>query len=923
MSMLRFYLGWVAVGTLLTGTAGIVYQVIWQRYLTYLIGSDARSISLVVACFLFGLALGYRYWGKLTQRGWGRRKLLRTYGFIEIAIGLYAVLFPFLFHGMDRLSLSFPNHIFFDFLMSLVLLFIPTFLMGGTVPILTSVIPTRAEEVHRSHALIYGINSAGAALGAFLSGFYLIQEFGLPLTCTLAGVSNILIGLFFCLNKLEGFPSQVGKVESVPNRLGAKGVFTFVFIVGAVSIATEILLVRIFSLTVGAGFYVFPIVLGVFIFGLALGSLSLSKKRIDRINIANELLKSTVLLVILYFSVPYWPYWFSHVRVSLRDIPSNHGVFLAMIGIFFATLLLPWLFHMGRLLPLGFALMRKEASDYGNICGRIYFANTLGTVFGAVFLSHLLLYFLNIDSVFLILLTSLAMLLFFFAVSEKSGKRYTFTATLIILGIWLAPRWERAPHEFGLFRLNSPQEFHFKGLFKTPYISNAKKRIWLDDGPNTTVSILGVDDIEGRSGKSIMVNGKSDGSTTGDYSTMILTGTLPYLFGPDRKDLQIGVIGLGTGMTAGILAQAEDVGQVEIYEISRSVINANRFFQEDNFSLLKNEKVTIHETDAFKFLKSTKDKIDVLVSEPSNPWVMGVESLFSKKFYELVSESLRKDGVFFQWIQGYSIDNEILAIIFKNAVDVFSDAKFYQVGSGDFGILLSKKKISAPNQARFFDPPIREVHRNSGFENLAHLNLIELYGLKELKWITRKFPFPKHDIDHPILSFLSSQARFLSKVPDLGKLLGPNISRFLLERKASRLKQVVSSSKREDFCGKDYSSPFCLRFNLLSKNYEKLKDVNHRTQLLAYQKLREQGYLLKRGDYLSDLSDEIVLKIRKEKDMGTVYPLLLQELAREGMGKKAKDFLKNIDVDPVDFMKISRSIDRVQNEIEELRRFSG
>ena len=183
--------------TVATGFASLCAQVAWQKYLTILVGSDTRSISLVVAIFLTGLALGYYVFGKITEKQWNRFHLLKIYGYVELATAVYISVFYIYFEFLKQLSFNSPAYLLLDILISLLALFLPTFLMGASLPVLTAVLPKESKEINACHFKIYGWNTLGAFLGVLFSGFYLLPSFGLAVTLIIAGGINLIAALIF------------------------------------------------------------------------------------------------------------------------------------------------------------------------------------------------------------------------------------------------------------------------------------------------------------------------------------------------------------------------------------------------------------------------------------------------------------------------------------------------------------------------------------------------------------------------------------------------------------------------------------------------------------------------------------------------------------------------------------------------------
>ena len=394
------YRGIIYAGTLLTGLTGLVYQVVWQKYLSFIVGSEARSVALVVAIFLTGLATGYHFWGRLTERVQARRSLLRAYGAIEIGIGVYAALFPLYLRVLTWIGHHGPSSLLTDLLLTALTLLLPTFLMGATIPLLVSVIPIASGEVHLCHAKVYGINTLGACAGAFGASFYLIPELGLQGSLTLAAAINVVVGTTFLLNTLQGSVAKEQPIEAIPHNFPIQAVYLFTLVTGTITLSLEVACVRVLGLTIGSGPHNFAIVVGVFILGLALGSLLLTGKRLSVRVLFRSVTFLILYLVALFYTVPFWPYWLNNARVSLRSIPPNYDVYLGVVTGFLMLVLLPFLIPLGAMLPLTYSLIPKGTSDYGRKCGRLYFYNTLGTVVGAILFSYVLLAFVDLDLVF-------------------------------------------------------------------------------------------------------------------------------------------------------------------------------------------------------------------------------------------------------------------------------------------------------------------------------------------------------------------------------------------------------------------------------------------------------------------------------------------------------------------------------------------
>jgi spermidine synthase len=896
----------IYAATFLSGAAGLIFQVVWQRYLSFLMGSEAKSISLVVAVFLFGLATGYQFWGNVTERGWSRQKLLKAVGFVELGIAVYGLLFPQLFGIVREMAYAAPDSLLIDLLFTLALLFVPTFLMGATIPLLTAAVPTSAEEVNHCHSRIYGINTLGAFLGALLAGFFLVPKHGLLSAMIAAAILDAAVGILFVLNRLNGDMQKARDVPDIPNAFGPWGIYLLVFVTGAASIGLEVLLIRLVGLSIGSGLFVFPIVVGIVVLGLAIGSLSLRRTGMTALRVPIELAKISAILIVLYLTAPYWGYWVSHARVSLTSIPTNYGVYLAIVMLFFAALLLPLMIPIGRLLPAGYALIHKTRSDYGKVCGRVYFANTLGTVVGAVVIGYVLFLWLNLPEIFKLTI-SMLLVLASFLLWRESRPKLAVAGVLAAVAVFFLPAWNRDLHYFSLHRAKSIEDFHFKGLFNMPQRVKPGYLLMMRDDPNSTVALAKVDNVVAGTGqtvpsKAISVNGKPDGDTLGDYSNMVLTGVLPYLYSSHENGLNAAIVGLGSGMTSGALALGQDVQSVTTLELSSSVIEAAPLIREENFNVVGNPKTRFVQNDAFRFFSRNTKKFDIIISEPSNPWVVGIENLFTPEFYGLVARSLAEDGVFCQWVQTYSIDQEIFMSVCRNVLNQFEHAGIYIVGPYDMAILASNVPLSAPHrERRLHEEGISAAMAPMALNDSRLFSILERHPSSILRALVAATPARTHTMEYPWIGHAAAKTLFLGHQLEIDATVFREVGRHL----------PYESRRRNDFASfmADHSADLStwhkpdlsrhsalfvsVMLSQLAIDYQRLNSpgvpLEFITRLESYARLRENGFIEANVAMLDQMVDATIaakneLQQPYLSDMAT---LLAREYALEWQWDKA------------------------------------
>ncbi|MYE07771.1 MAG: hypothetical protein F4X95_03360, partial [Oligoflexia bacterium] len=589
------YRKWAYLSTILTGFSALCAQVIWQRYLAILVGSEARSLTLVVAVFLAGLAAGYYVFGLITERKkWSRGLLLTLYGYVELITAFYIGLFFIYFNFLKAVSFHSPSYFIIDTLVSLLALLLPTFLMGASIPILTATLPNSSEEINTIHAKVYGWNTLGACLGTLLSGFFLLPIFGLDYSLILAGIVNLLASLIFIKNPLKGDVHKQEKLPVIPSSLSNRFYLIFTFLTGAIIISFEVFFVRILHLsTGGARVYNFPLILAIFIGGLALGSLSISKNKISVKYLIQQLLNTIFLLGVLFWIMPYWPLWFSNIRSILGFMPDDYVVYQILVFLLMCLFLFPAVFCMGQFLPLVYALLKKNQKNYGRVCGYLYFCNTLGTVVGAVGIGYLSLYIFNIDHLFKFNIYILLFLAFIIAFFEKRRGYITALVCFGLIFAFLPMGWNRTEYYPTYTYKSKPHVPIYKEWFfltKQGVEVKDTELVYFKDGPNTTVSVnknfrIKETDMEldfnpalpfyreKYFSYNLRTNGKGDGSIIGEFSTFFLIPGLAYLFAPSQsKNLSAAVVGLGTGISTGVLSQLKDVKEVSVLEISPKVV---------------------------------------------------------------------------------------------------------------------------------------------------------------------------------------------------------------------------------------------------------------------------------------------------------------------------------------------------------------
>jgi spermidine synthase len=758
--------------TFFTGLTALVYEVTWHAYLSNLIGSQARSAALIVATFLGGLSVGYHVFGRYS-RGRSSRALVRACGLFEVLIGVWALAFTALYEAVFALHFGhsvLSGSLAGDALVAIALIAIPTAMMGASLPLLTQGLSRSLEDAAPLHAKIYVLNTLGAFMGAVSAGFYFLPTFGLSTTMRIMGVVNVIAGLLFILvartvratGELQQVTTTLDYADSKPANF-----WTYVTLAAAggfVSITLQTALVRIVALSVGASVYAFSIVVSAFILVLALGAWGIAERRVVRLTLYENQLLLVVGIAALYMGLPYLPYSAHVFRTLLTNQPPTFPVYYGVVFVGLVLLLLIPVGSLGAALPLLFRESRDRQESLGTRVGALYGANTIGCVCGAIVGGYLSFLVLNLDGVWRGCMIVAALMLILLGRASKA--RLAVGAFALVLPL-LLPAWHRHVFGRGLFRISSPTSGTYRGFtaFYKAFNANYTVRGYKDD-PNSTICVT-----ESKEGDlSILVNGKSDGNTLGgDRVTTKLMAHLPALL-QDSTSGKAAVVGFGTGITVGSLAKYDDISSIDILEISSAVREFAPLFDPHNGAASKSEKVHWNMGDAYRFLMETPNKYAVIASEPSNPWVGGVERLYSREFYQLAREKLASGGIYAQWFHTYSVSEETLAMVLRTFKESFPVTHLFERGS-DVILIGANEKLDARHldlmRRRFTSSVIADDLKDIGIVLMNDLLLSEASvpweGLSSSEI---------HTLDKPKLSYKAGRDFFLqndSGVSELGE----------------------------------------------------------------------------------------------------------------------------------------------------------
>lgn len=790
--------------TVLTGFSGLVYEVAWQKYLATLLGSHSEATAAVLALFLGGLSLGYSLFGRVTRRVVDRAaargeapRLLLLYGVVEGSIGVHALAFPWLFEAVSALSFAIPHPpggfgFGLDVALAALLILPPCILMGGTIPILTQALARGLEDATRIHAWVYAFNTVGAFLGALAGGLLLIPALGLQWVVWAMGAVNLLAGSVLGLLGVRRRAVFTGAGEGAPGPPLPVGPFAAsALLIGFSAMAFQTVLIRLGGLSLGASHFTFAMVVAVFVLCIAIGSFMVSAlPAIGPRVLVGAQWALAALMALLYPMLENAP-WAAHVVRSLfRDhdaafYPYQLAVLLGALAVLAVPVGLS-----GAMLPLIFHHLRRQAGDLGAAAGRLYAWNTVGSLLGALLGGYLLLFWLDLHHVYRVALAALVASATLLTIRMFALPAVPIALLLLVpalAGIAALPGWRPERLASGVFRIRQPSAVSYGSPTRFFDQVNRGRRIpFYTDDPNSTVSVMESRSPAGVVDHAIATNGKPDSSLLVDYPTMALAALVPLLFAEGAE--QAFVIGYGTGVTVGELGTLESMRRVVVAEISPGVIEAAPWFEAGNQGALRNPKTEIQISDAYRALLRSEDRYDVIVSEPSNPWVTGVEMLFSQEFLRAARDRLTPGGVYCQWFHLYENDPAVVELVLRTYASVFDHVAVWYALGPDLLLLGFDDPAEALDLERLRDRADRadmaRALRRAGVKDLPSLLAHEILPLGVVH--AAGLEGDVQTLLHPVLTHRAGRAFFLARAASLPAAAGPEAARLGAENSLLR-----------------------------------------------------------------------------------------------------------------------------------------
>ncbi len=748
----------------LSGASGLVFQVIWSRLFSLVFGTTTLALSTVLTAFMAGLALGSWLAGRWADR---LGDPLRAYALAEAGIGLFALLLPLVvgtFGGLNRWAYqTFPDSYLMlalvRFSASAALIVLPTTLMGATLPLLSRYfVSTEAEHARVGIRVgtLYAVNTFGAVLGTFAGGFILLPRLGLSTTNTVAASTNLalaaLVLLAYLIRARRERRGQLVEVDQevselletvrpdppvvplVPPRARRLALAAFAFSGGA-AMVYQVVWSRVLAMNIGSSVYSFSIVLMTFLIGLAGGAAVIGRLS-QRSRNPVGLLAINHLLIVVFVGVSYLlmdklPFVYLYL---IKGSKMQADAVLWRQFLLTALIMAPATFALGGVFPLTIRIAASGLDSVGKDVGTAYSINTIGAIVGSFLAGFVVIPILQMQlGLFVATSTNLVLAGLLAAVAPWPRRRQIgvgAVAALLIAVAPMIPRWNLYMLSVGLFRPSVARDaLNQGGTWTKPEL------VYYQDGLSTTVSV----EQWSEEHFSLKNNGKVDASTGDDMPTQITVGLLPILVHPQVPGLKpkVLLIGYASGVTAGAVLQYP-VRHLDVVELEPSIMIASRFFEHVNHRPLHDKRTRVIADDGRNFLSATARRYDVIINEPSNPWITGVSNLFTRDYFRIAKNRLEPGGIFCTWAQTYEIAPRRIKSIYKAFTEVFPHVYVFSATSlsSDTFIVgsLRELRLDVRKLRRAFAiPSVKQEMRRAKLDGPDDLLALSLLGPKGVR----------------------------------------------------------------------------------------------------------------------------------------------------------------------------------------------
>lgn len=751
-----------------SGLCALVYQTVWMRQFRLLFGASTAATAATLAVFMGGLGLGGLLLGRRAE---AHPRPLELYGNLEVLVGVLAAATPLL-QVVARAAyaatggsqvLGTLGATVARLALAALVIGPATFLMGATLPAAAREVTGARDEGRSGVAVLIGVNTLGAVLGVFLTTFLLLEALGARDTLNGAALLNLVIGAI--ARRLARREVPAGEAVPVPAeapqaaaRAAPAGfVIAAAAVVGFAFMIMELVWYRMLGPVLGGSTYTFGLILGVALLGIGAGGGAYALWGLRRAPTVLGL-AWTCGLEALVIALPY----------LLGDRVALLGAFLrsfaaagfpALVGawaVVAALVVFPAALIAGFQFPLLIGLLGRGRPGVAREVGVAYAANTAGSILGSVAGGFVLVPLLSAPGTWALAVAVLgALALWALALARgeaRAGRAPALAGAGLAVVLALACLLARGPSAAWRHSAIGAGRSGVKSISTLNQLRawrNSRNRpiLWEQDGVESSVALSAQD------GLAFVVNGKIDGNAIGDVGTQVMAGLVGAALHPHPRSAF--VVGLGTGSTAGWLAAVPSIERVDVAEIEPAILAVAKACAEVNLAVLENPRVRVHLDDARELLTTSRQRYDVIFSEPSNPYRAGIASLYTAEFYAAAKTRLSEDGVFLQWLQAYEIDAATARSVIVTLRSVFPEVELWATQARD--LLLVARNQAGPIDAdllrrRLAEEPFRKALRVAwATDSLEGFLAHRLAGPRLAAELAASFPLEvNRDDDNPV-----------------------------------------------------------------------------------------------------------------------------------------------------------------------------
>ena len=724
-----------------SGCSALIYQTAWMREFRLIFGASTAASAAVLAIFVGGLGIGGLVLGPRADR---HPRPILYYAQLEAIIAVTAALTPFILAFVEfvyfslggTLRLGWTGGTLLRLILSTIVLAVPTFLMGGTLPAAARGVTRGSDTRRQDVASLYGLNTLGAVVGCTLSTFYFLEMLGTRQTLWLAAALNALVVVLArqvdrspVAEEPEPAAAPAVSAVSAPQAptwflLIASGLVGFAFFL------MELVWYRMLGPLLGGSVFTFGLILSVALAGIGIGGVLYSLIGVNRpaslMGLAASCLLEAAAIALAFALGDRVPI------LALLLMPLGHEAFGALVAgwtILTVIVVLPAAVIAGYQFPQLIALFGRGHENVGRQIGQAYAANTLGAIVGSLAGGFVVLPWLSATGAWQFAAFCLvglglaaAVLSITMLPSRPAATKWPRLATPVALAVVTVllltatgptAVWRHsgiATGTAGISTVTSPQQLR-------EWMHARRSSIeWQADGFESSVALSAAS-----GGYSFIVNGKSDGSARVDAGTAVMLALIGSILHPDPKRSL--VVGLGTGSSAGWLAAVPSMERVDVVELESLVVEVAKQSRPVNHDVLNNSKVHVRIGDAREVLLTTRERYDLIASEPSNPFRAGIASLFTQEYYRAANDRLTDDGLFMQWMQAYDVDAPTLRTIYATMASVFPSVETWQTRGSDIVLIGGKRpptydlsRIRARVEQEPYRTALRMTWRSQGAE---------------------------------------------------------------------------------------------------------------------------------------------------------------------------------------------------------------